>query len=196
MYELLILAHLYHTPAHGYLIAKIINDMIGPYAKFSNGRLYPLLAKLEQNGLIEADTQSTPEMGNRPYRTYRITEAGRIRFHSLMMDTNSNPGEYQKIFLQKVSFFSYITSTERLYLIDHYLNYCQTHILHLEVELEDMIQNSTAGYGTKWNPHFKEDVFESTGHLIEQWKLEHTWAQQLRERELARTRFKDATMQS
>ena len=53
MYELIILSLLMRWNAHGYLIASIINDMIGPYAKVSNGRLYPLLAKLEEQGLIE-----------------------------------------------------------------------------------------------------------------------------------------------
>src|SRR5215472_4008569 len=52
MYELVILGFLMRMPYHGYLIAKIINDMIGPFARLSNGRLYPLLAKLEQEGLI------------------------------------------------------------------------------------------------------------------------------------------------
>ena len=48
MYEFIILAQLMNGPAHGYLIAKIINDMIGPFARISYGRLYPLLAKLEE----------------------------------------------------------------------------------------------------------------------------------------------------
>jgi hypothetical protein len=39
MYELVILAQLMAYPAHGYLIAKIINDN----ARLSSGRLYPLL---------------------------------------------------------------------------------------------------------------------------------------------------------
>ncbi len=53
MYELIILSQLMVQPAHGYMIAKIINDMIGPYARISNGRLYPLLSKLEKSGLID-----------------------------------------------------------------------------------------------------------------------------------------------
>ena len=46
MYEFLILSHLMKNSAHGYLIARIIDDIIGPYARVSNGRLYPLLAKM------------------------------------------------------------------------------------------------------------------------------------------------------
>lgn len=39
MYELLILGYMTRMPFHGYLMTKIINDMIGPFAKFSNGRV-------------------------------------------------------------------------------------------------------------------------------------------------------------
>jgi len=98
MYEFIILSQLMHGPAHGYLIAKIINDMIGPYARISYGRLYPLLAKLEQNGLIAAERASASgRQGDRPLRIYTITEAGRVRFKVLMSDTGSSPGEYQKL---------------------------------------------------------------------------------------------------
>ncbi len=73
MYEFIILSQLMHGPAHGYLIAKIINDMIGPYARISYGRLYPLLAKLEQNGLITAE-KAVPsgQPGDRQLRIYTL----------------------------------------------------------------------------------------------------------------------------
>ncbi|GHO70935.1 hypothetical protein KSC_098270 [Ktedonobacter sp. SOSP1-52] len=190
MYELLILAHLLYQPAHGYLIAKIINDMIGPYAKFSNGRLYPLLARLEENGLLVAEEQEN-EHGNRPYRSYRITDKGRERFRLLMLDTTSNPGEYQKVFQQKMPFLSFLAPSERLYLIDHYLNYCQAHILHLQNEREDLHQHSSGDASYGWSQSLRDDIFEGVDHLIAHWQLEYTWAQHLRERELARTQ--DAT---
>src|SRR5947209_4362513 len=107
------------SSAHGYLIASIINDIIGPYARVSNGRLYPLLAKMEQAGLIAVRTEGGRDKsgpyaappggrdksgpyaappGDRQLRVYEITEAGRKRFRALMMDTSLNPGEYQKLF--------------------------------------------------------------------------------------------------
>ena len=53
MYELIILSLLMRFSLNGYAIAKIANDIIGPWAKVSNGTLYPLLTKLEKAGLIE-----------------------------------------------------------------------------------------------------------------------------------------------
>src|SRR6185312_5732422 len=142
MYELIILSFLARWPLHGYLIAKIINDMIGPYARLSNGRLYPLLAKLEAEGLIVAadGAEPQPTIGRRQ-RVYTITEAGRLRFHALMLDTTSSPGDYQRIFWYKVPCLNLLDLHERLYLLDHYITYCQTHIFHLTAEIEDLRQH-------------------------------------------------------
>jgi DNA-binding PadR family transcriptional regulator len=187
MYELMILAHLMRGPAHGYLIAKIINGVIGPYARVSNGRLYPLLAKLEQAGLIEVDTQDNrSSQGDRQLRTYRITEAGKQRFYILMIDTNLSPGDYQKIFWQKSCFLDLLEPLERLRVIDHYLNYCQTHILHITAEAEDFVQRSP-----HWRPERKAEGIESVlgamQHMIKQWELELDWAKSLKAKELVRS---------
>jgi len=50
VYELIILGLLMRWPMHGYLIAGIIDDIIGPHAKISHGRLYPLLGRMEGGG--------------------------------------------------------------------------------------------------------------------------------------------------
>ena len=77
-------------PMHGYLIVKIANDQIGPWAKISSGTLSTILNKLEQIGLIAILPQEPgPVKGNRHMRTFMITEEGRKRFHQLMMDTSS-----------------------------------------------------------------------------------------------------------
>ena len=183
MYELIILGLLMRWPAHGYLIAHIINDTIGPYARLSNGRLYPLLAKLEVEGLIVARTAAAEtQKGERQQRTYDITDEGRERFHKLMMDTTSNPGEYQKLFLQKVHMLHFLKPAERLHLIDHYLNYCQAHVLHLRAEAEDL-----ASRGTAYMSQIQLDaILDVMQHRTDEWLLELAWARKLREKELAR----------
>ncbi len=186
MYEFVILAHLMAWPAHGYLIAKIINDIIGPYARLSSGRLYPLLAKLEQNGLIEVDTEvQRGRKGDRHLRVYKITEAGRLRFYSLMSDTSASPGEYDELFRLKVTAFEFITPAERLRLIDHYLHYCQSHIHHLQGEIEDMWRTSQE-YPHMAGSHYRtECIVNSMEHSIKRWQLEYDWARSLHEREVA-----------
>lgn len=186
MYELFILAHLMRRPSHGYLIAKIINDMIGPYAHVSNGRLYPLLARLLQDGLIQLQAQASAEpQKDRQLRSYEITEAGKQRFRELMSDTTINPGEYQKIFLEKSVFLDLVTLEERLYIIDHYINYCQAHITHLIVEKEEVIHESPT-WGPSWQGEHAQAVIRVIQHKINQWQMELDWVKDLRKQELAR----------
>lgn len=190
MYELIILSLLMRWPAHGYLITKIINDMIGPYAKLSNGRLYPLLAKLEVAGLIVANDETVKtHKGERRVRSYKITEDGRKRFHDLMLDTTSNPGEYQKLFLQKVPVLEFLKPTERLYLVDHYINYCQAHVLHLTAEAEALVREVNA------KAFMSSSQLETTvnvmQHVADQWHLDLEWARSLREKEVAQSKAKE-----
>jgi DNA-binding PadR family transcriptional regulator len=179
MYELIILALLVRFSIHGYLISSIINDIIGPYARISNGRLYPLLAKLEEGGFIEVcDESEQLKSGERNSRRYHITELGKKRFHTLMMDTTSNPGEYQRIFMRKVSVLHLLEPSEQLYLIDHYINYCQTHVLHLTAEAKDMNTEKIAAFANE-----EVSLAATLGvmrHMADQWRLELEWALCLR----------------
>jgi DNA-binding PadR family transcriptional regulator len=189
MYELVILGFLMQMPYHGYLIAKIINDMIGPFARLSNGRLYPLLAKLEQEGLIQAAPGEAVPAPLRPERdrqhhSYQITEAGRQRFHELMMDTTSNPGEYRRIFWFKLPNLHWLEPAERLYLLDHYVNFCQTHLFHLANERRDL--ESKATKIDIMSAEQLEASLEAMRIIQDQWQLELDSTRAWRQRELAK----------
>jgi DNA-binding PadR family transcriptional regulator len=169
----------------GYLIAKIIDDGIGPYARASHGRIYPLLADLERKEQVISEVRTTTrKTGERQARWYSITDEGKKRFHRLMMDTASNPGEYQKICAQKVQGFPFLKPTERLYLLDHYSNFCQAHILHINQEREDF-KRDIETYA-EFRPTDPEATLSIMQHAIDQWSLELAWAQQLRAREIMR----------
>jgi DNA-binding PadR family transcriptional regulator len=176
VYELIILGFLMMHPFHGYRIAKIINDMIGPFAKVSSGRLYPLFAKLEKDGLIDAieDGDNQAQTRQRRQKMYKISETGAKRFHQLMMDTTSNLGEYQKLFSFKFVYINLLLPDERLYLLDHYINHCQAHLFHIGSELEDMRQSD----------YIKTDPLDtailSMEHYKSEWQLELDWAKNMR----------------
>jgi DNA-binding PadR family transcriptional regulator len=178
MYELIILIQLAYSPMHGYRIAKIINDMIGPYGRMSNGRLYPLLATMEQQGLIQADAPQG-EAGERHLRTYRITEQGKARLHQLLMDTTSNLGDYRELFAHKVGAFTLLTPAERLRLIEHYLGYCQAHIEHLSREIEDMLRLAASPEAPGLSDRLNY-ILCTMQHWMEQWQGEIAWAEELR----------------
>src|SRR6185436_1923060 len=113
---------------------------IGPWAKISNGTLYPLLTKLEQSALIvlASDAHATAQT-ERSVRTFTITDAGCKRFYQLMMDTASNIGDYQRMFHLKVPYLDLLQPRERQYLLNHYLNYCQSCLLHIKTHAENLL---------------------------------------------------------
>ena len=161
---------------HGYLIASIINEIIGPWAKVSNGRLYPLLKKMEAAGLVETTELQNP--GGRQQKVLRITEKGIWRLRQLMLDTTSNPGEYQKYFFYKACFLECVTHTEALFLIEHYMNYCQTHLLHIRAQTTELTENAIT------QKYMSEGELKSTigslNHLKAQWELEFGWVESLK----------------
>lgn len=184
MYELIILSLLMRFPLHGYLIVQIANDIIGPWAKISNGTLYPLLAKLEQNGLIERvkDAQGATKI-DQASRTFTLTAAGRTRFHQLMLDTSSNIGDYQRLFRLKVPYMDLIEPEERLYLLNHYVNYCQACILHMKTQAEELVHELTGSRGR--NPFHRDLILEVMKHHSHLWETEVAWVHQLRDKVIA-----------
>lgn len=183
MYELIILALLAQWPLHGYLIAKITNDILGPYARLSSGRLYPLLAKLAEQGLIVVEGGDQPR-GGRRQRTYQITEKGRLRCHRLMMDTTANLGDYQRAFWYKVANMSLLSVSERLYLVDHYITYCQTCVYHYMSEIADMSRH-TEHLARAVSPTYREDVLLVMDQVLRQWRQQLADVTALRARLLA-----------
>ena len=181
MYELVILSLLMRMPMHGYLIVKVTNDLIGPWARISSGSLSTILSGLEQRGLI-AILQQEQGSSSRGTRTYTITEEGRKRFHQLMMDTSSNLGEYQKFFYRKLEYFDLLRPNERLLLMNHYINYCQTTILHVQTERESLVHE----LADHPNPTFLENVVRVMKHVEQQWQAELEWMRDIREQEIAR----------
>jgi len=179
-YELIILGTLMGGPFHGYLIAKIMQNILGPYGKLSKGRLYPLLLKLEEGGLIVAEPVSEQPESRSRSRRYRLTQAGRTRFHVLMMDTTSYLGEYQRIFLQKVAYFSFLQPEEHLHLIEHYIGYCQSLVSYGSARAEELAHSGMERPISMTSAQVA-DLLMGMQHKIHQWQQELFWAKELRE---------------
>lgn len=176
LYEFIVLALLAQRTAHGYWIAKVINDAIGPYARISNGRLYPLLSRLERDGLIEAAAGA--EAGGRRTKAYALTPLGASRLHGLMLDTTTSPGDYQRIFQLKAAVMDLVDAPERLRLIDHYLHYCRTNLEHIAGEIEELER-------VHGGPIESDRMMAVMRHRLRQWELELSWAGELRRAEVS-----------
>lgn len=179
MYELIILSLLMRWQMHGYLIAKVTNDQIGPWAKLSSGTMYTILARLEAEGLIAHAVEPSPSArrrrGNSRARTFTITELGRRQFHQLMMDTSSNLGDYQRVFQLKYVYLDLLAPEERRLLMSHYVNYCLTTILHLQTEMANLAHE----LAEQPSPGYLESVLEVLRHSTRQWEAERDWISEI-----------------
>jgi PadR family transcriptional regulator, regulatory protein PadR len=78
--ELCVLALLSRGDSYGYVIASQLAEAIG----MGEGTIYPLMRRLQKDGLVETYLQ---ESGSGPPRKYyRLTEAGRTAFLSQSQD--------------------------------------------------------------------------------------------------------------
>jgi transcriptional regulator len=73
--DLLILKTLSWGPAHGYAIARWIEQLTGNALEIGEGSLYPSLHRLEERGWVTSDWQLS--QNNRRTKVYTLTAAGR-----------------------------------------------------------------------------------------------------------------------
>lgn len=73
--QTLILATLASGPHHGYQLVLELEETSGGAFRFQHGTLYPILHKLETDGLINGDWLDEP--GRRRRKSYQLTDAGK-----------------------------------------------------------------------------------------------------------------------
>lgn len=78
--DLLILKTLSWGPAHGYAIARWIEQLTGEVLQIGEGSLYPALHRLEEREWIEAEWRVTER--NRRAKYYRLTTKGRSQLRA------------------------------------------------------------------------------------------------------------------
>ncbi len=72
---LLILATLEGSPAHGYALARTIEQRTENALQLREGTLYPALHSLERDGLIQSAWETPP--GGRERKVYTLTSSGK-----------------------------------------------------------------------------------------------------------------------
>ena len=137
MYELFVLGELMDGPHYGYLLRDILGRLLGPFRHISWGVLYPLIRRLEREGLIVPDeksgaVQSESTQGNKQRKQYRITEAGQRRFLSLMLETGDYTADYPELFLIKLNNLDHLTNEQKLVVLWHYREYLQVEKKYLQ----------------------------------------------------------------
>ncbi len=86
--ELVVLSILSDGPSYGYAISKIVAARSDDAFKIGPSQLYPLLTKLERQGLVETDWEeikspgSDPSAKGRKRKWYRLSSKGQRRLES------------------------------------------------------------------------------------------------------------------
>jgi PadR family transcriptional regulator, regulatory protein PadR len=78
--DLLILKTLTWGPAHGYAIARWIEQLTGEVLRVGEGSLYPALHRLEERGWVSATWELSDT--KRRTRVYRLTPKGRSQLRA------------------------------------------------------------------------------------------------------------------
>jgi PadR family transcriptional regulator PadR len=78
--SLLILGVLAKAPSYGYQIVRSINDAADGVFEWQEGTVYPVLHKLEKDGLVRAQWQEADSGRQRKY--YYITAKGRAALNA------------------------------------------------------------------------------------------------------------------
>ena len=127
VYELFVLGELITGPHHGYRLYEIIQRILGPFQRLSWGTLYPLIRRLEQQGLLVSEVGQHPvhfSEGRGPQRkVYRITERGRERFFALMLEPGEYGRDYAEVFTIKLSKFSLLSATQQRVILQQRRDY-------------------------------------------------------------------------
>jgi PadR family transcriptional regulator PadR len=76
----LVLAILAQGESYGYAIIKRVSELSGGHLEWTDGMLYPVLHRLERNGLVAAKWASSETGRRRKY--YRLTKEGRAELEA------------------------------------------------------------------------------------------------------------------
>lgn len=122
MYDLFVLGELCDGNMHGYLLHEILTRVLGPTRTVSWGTFYPILKRLEDQGLIEPVPGETPA-GARPKKDYGITESGRAHFLDLMGRPLEHNDEAEDIFRIKLAKFHLVPGRVRGEILAQYQSF-------------------------------------------------------------------------
>jgi DNA-binding PadR family transcriptional regulator len=139
--DIAILGLLMDRNHHGYEIRAQLRDRLGLLANVSFGSIYPALARLEREGLVEAvaapDTKlsslstgslageraslrslrSGPGLGRRGRKVYQITDIGRQEFATMLADPATL--DDARTFSLRMALAKYLTPSLRIGLLEH-----------------------------------------------------------------------------
>jgi DNA-binding PadR family transcriptional regulator len=135
MLELATLGLLQGEPLHGYRLKQQLELFMSGCISVNYGAIYPLLRRLQQRGYIRVLRQENQGSGT-SRKIYSITERGKTRWQKKMLEHPRESWVHSRSrFMIKFVFFSYLSRTERLKLLENRLMVCRLRLENQDLEI-------------------------------------------------------------
>jgi DNA-binding PadR family transcriptional regulator len=184
--DIAILGLLMERDHHGYEVRTQLRGRLGIWANVSFGSIYPTLARLERRGCVEAvpsesrigslstgslsgeraslrSLRTTPGLGRRGRKVYRITERGRQEFVTLLADPATL--DDSRNFSLRMALAKHLTPNLRVGLLER-----------RRADLVERLAEVRAGAGNEQLDAYARSVMEHAAQAVE---LDLAWIDSL-----------------
>lgn len=137
-------------PAHAYALKRLLAPRVAPSEQVNDGVLYPLLSKLEANGIIRGREEVSA--GKRKRTIYSVTAKGQKQFLAwLLSDTDESDEPDYDFFmgqplLVKMQFFSRLPLEARIAKLEAYLGRVDEKLTNFAEIRKGMIERQADPY--------------------------------------------------
>ncbi|MDT2827907.1 MAG: helix-turn-helix transcriptional regulator [Enterococcus viikkiensis] len=138
MYDLLILGSLLTGDKTGYKLQKIMSLALSPMRKISNGILYPVLDKLEEQGLV---TSHLHEVG-RKSKLLHLTEKGREHFFTLMREPVPQDAKREDVLHFKLRSIDSVPVVDQITILMQYREFMQKDLAIYQAAQKEMSEHA------------------------------------------------------
>ena len=136
--EYALLGLLYHQARHGYEIYQELlkEDGLGLVWRLKQSQLYALLAKLEQQGLVDSTLE--PQEGRPPRKMLQLTTQGRESFLNWLRTPVPQGRKMRLEFMAKFYFARQFEPSIAATLIDKQRDVCQDWLASLQIQADTL----------------------------------------------------------
>lgn len=154
LYELFVLGELMVQPAYGYKLHESANRVLGPSRSLSWGMLYPLIRRLEHEGLttstVEKRQKGFPRVERgQPRRVYTLTPAGQQRFFDLMLQPDEYSRDTPELFAIKLARLHFLAPVQRIGVLQWYRRYVSDLRAYYQSSRQDILRDAQVAEGER-----------------------------------------------
>ena len=138
-WDILILGHLAHGPAHGYEIRKRVEQALGGVVVMHNPVLYSSLKRFEQAGAVTG--QLVAQDTGPAKKVYSLTSKGRDALRNLIADFSDDDAGSEAEFNTRLAYFSLVRPAVRVAILGKRVAAVHKVLAHLERVVPELERN-------------------------------------------------------